>query len=147
MWDMANSVLHHFQTLQESLEHQWTKCYSAWWQIKKIFSGVRKETRQVCRVLPAVASPGTLISACGILPLGLKRLCMLWWPILMLLKWEINQNLALKCIEGSEFTAKRVPHGLLKRTGRMAFNRCQLSSTLLHHFPPQQHWEGEDGSR
>lgn len=56
---------------------KWTKCYSAWWQTKNIISGVTKKPRQVCRVLHAVASPGTLISVCRILPLGVKRPSML----------------------------------------------------------------------
>lgn len=92
MWDIANSVLHHLQTLQESLEHQWTKCCSAWWQMKKITSGVRKKTSQVCRVLHAVASPGTLISVCGILPLGVKRPSMLCVYGAAYLLWESERE-------------------------------------------------------
>lgn len=80
LWDvdLANAASHHFQTFRESLKHQWTKRYSAWWQMKIISSSVREENRQVFRVLSAVASPGTLIfSVCWILPLGVKRPSML----------------------------------------------------------------------
>lgn len=50
---------------------------------------------------------------CKVLPTsyGSQREKIEWFgPILILLKWELNQNLAFECSEGAVFTAKRVPH-------------------------------------
>lgn len=75
-WDLANTTSHYFQTFRESVKHQWAKRYSAWWQMGKTgFIWCEEKHRQVRRVPPAVASPGTLIcSLCWIFPLGVKMM-------------------------------------------------------------------------